>query len=123
MLRLAPLRIPSGWMIGVNGLYEGIDAPDLPVSSVLFAAWNEGRRFRIDIEWRPDRDYGERFVLTVFYQPWARNERGRRRKDAPFEFDMNEEVVGTLKTASYSEILSNVEDWLDRCSLWCREGN
>ncbi|MBU1254917.1 MAG: hypothetical protein KKE69_11090 [Alphaproteobacteria bacterium] len=110
-------------MIGINGLYEGMGAPDLPVASVLFAAWNEGRRFRIDVEWRPELDPAERFVLTVFYQPWPRNERGRRRKDIPFAFDMNEEVVGTLKTDSYSELLLQLEDWLDRCSVWCREGN
>lgn len=110
-------------MIGINGLYEGMGAPDLPVASVLFAAWNEGRRFRLDVEWRPELDPAERFVLTVFYQPWPRNERGRRRKDIPFAFDMNEEVVGTLKTGSYSEVLLQLEDWLDRCSVWCREGN
>ncbi|MFC7380528.1 hypothetical protein [Brevundimonas sp. GCM10030266] len=31
MLQRARLRIPSGWMIGINGLYEGMGAPDLPV--------------------------------------------------------------------------------------------
>lgn len=123
MLQLVRLRIPSGWMIGINGLYEGIDAPDLPVSSVLFAAWNEGRRFRIDVEWRPGMIPAERFLLTVCYQPWPRDERGRRRKNVPFAFDMNEETVGTSKTESYSELLVQVEDWLDRCTGWCREGN
>lgn len=123
MLQRARLRIPSGWMIGINGLYEGMGAPDLPVASVLFAAWNEGRRFRLDVEWRPELDPAERFVLTVFYQPWPRNERGRRRKDIPFAFDMNEEVVGTLRTDSYGELLLQLEGWLDRCSVWCREGN
>lgn len=110
-------------MIGINGLYERVDSPDLPVRSVVFAAWNEGRRFRIEAEWRPEHEAGKCYDLTVFYQPWPRDARGRRRKNLPFEFGMDEEIVGTLQTQSYKELLFQVEDWLARCTTWSREGH
>jgi hypothetical protein len=123
MLLLAPLRIPSGWLMEINSLYESADARPLPVEMVLFSASNAGRRFRIHIDWLPQADLGESFALTVYYQPWPRNDRGRRRNDGPFAFGPNEEVVETWRTSSYSDLLDKLQHWLDRCTVWCREGH
>ena len=55
-LEMQPLRIPSGWMIGMNQLSVGMDVmPDAPPGwtgyrSMVFNATNEGRRFNIEIE-------------------------------------------------------------------------
>jgi hypothetical protein len=110
-------------MIGINSLYVGLDDPDMVLGSSVFLAWNKGRRFKIEIDWLPERDPNGRFVLTVGYQPWPRNERGRRRQDVPFEFGEDEEVVGVVETRSYTELLSELERWMDRCTTWCREGH
>ncbi|WP_332659894.1 hypothetical protein [Brevundimonas sp.] len=124
MLELEPLRIPSGWMIGINSLYTDLaSGEDLFPGAAVFCAWNHGRRFRIDIDWLPEWDPDGRFILTVAYQPWPRTDRGRRRKDAPFEFNADEEMVHRSETRSYRELLSRLDHWMDRCSTWTREGN
>ncbi|MBX9460154.1 MAG: hypothetical protein KL785_02485 [Brevundimonas sp.] len=74
---LQPLRLPSGWRVGLNELYVGMDADLGEVGgSSVFNATNEGRRFNIDIEFRPEFDPEGAFHLTVLYQPWPRTERG-----------------------------------------------
>ena len=76
---LQPLRIPAGWLIGWNQLDIGLDADLTGVGgSSVFNATNEGRRFNIDIEFRPEFDPDGSFHLTVIYQPWPRTERGHR---------------------------------------------
>ena len=122
-LELERLRLPSGWLVGVNALYVGLDGGLGDLCSVLFYAQNEGRRFGIEVDWRPEFDPDGSFHLRVTYQPWPRDERGRRRKNLPFAFDGDEQVVHGFETRSYPDLLAELERCLDRCSIWTVEGN
>lgn len=122
-LELQPLRIPSGWTIAWNELHVGLTEGLGGVGgSSLFNAMNVGRRFNIDIAIRPKFDPDGAFHLTVTYQPWPRTERGRRRKDAPFAFDADAEVVHAWETRSYPALVGELEHWIARCTVWTREG-
>jgi hypothetical protein len=111
-------------MIGLNSLDEDLDADMGRIGgSSLFHASNAGRRFSIDASYRPEFDPEGSFVLTVTYQPWPRTERGRRRKDVPFAFDDAAEVVHDFETRSYRDLLSELDRWIVRCTLWAREEN
>ena len=123
-VRLEPLRIPSGWMIGINSLDDDLHSETGGIcGTVLFLAWNEGRRFKIEIGCEPELDPNGSFLMTVVYQPWPRTDRGRRRKDLPFEFDENVQTVHTFETRSYRGLLTELEQWIERCTMWTREGN
>ena len=123
--RLQPLRVPAGWLINWNTLEEedpaGEGDPSYGGSSV-FMATNEGRRFLIDVEWRPEFDPEGSFRMRVEYAPWERTERGRRRADVPLDFG-NAEVVHELETRSLAELVRELDAWLWRCSTWAREGH
>ncbi len=123
-LGLPRLRIPSGWTIGWNTLDESM-ATDLSGigGSSVFNATNHGRRFNVDVEFRPEFDVEGAFHLIVVYQPWPRTERGRRRKDVPFAFDGDAREVHRSETRSYAELLGRLEYWIARCSVWTIEGN
>lgn len=123
-LRLQPLRIPGGWVIGWNTLYvtSKVENGDFG-GSTLFSATNEGRRFWIDVEFRPEFDPNGHFRMTVNYQPWLRTDRGRRRRSLPFHFDANAELIHLYETCSYGDLVENLEKWIARCSLWVREPN
>lgn len=118
------LRIPSGWMIGINSLSDDMNSEARGIcGTTLFLAWNNGRRFKIEVGCEPELDPNGSFLLTVLYQPWPRTDRGRRRKDLSFEFDESQETVHTFKTRSYLELLSELQLWIARCTVWMREGN
>lgn len=121
---LPPLRIPAGWRIGWNTLQAGMhdDLTGVGGSSV-FNATNEGRRFNIDVEFRPEFDPEGSFHLIVAYQPWPRTERGRRRNEAPFAFDAHAREVHRQEIRSYAELLERLEHWIARCSVWAIEQN
>ena len=123
-LDLQPLRIPSGWSVGWNSLHvtRKVEDGDFGGSSV-FQATNRGTRFNIDVEFRPEFDPTGHFHLTVIYQPWPRNERGRRVNDAPLEFGSAAEIVHEFETAVYSELVDHLEIWIGRCTTWVREGH
>ena len=111
-------------MIGMNWLGDHLEAEsELMGGSMLFAAWNEGRRFKIEVDIQPSFEPNGSFVLTVFYQPWPRTDRGRRRKELPFEFGVDKQIVHAFETRSYRDLLSELELWIARCSAWMREGN
>lgn len=119
---LQPLRIPAGWTIGWNTLYATARAENGDFGgSTLFSATNEGRRFWIDVEFRPEFDPGGAFHLAVMYQPWPRTGRGRRRHGVPFRFDADAEIVHRFETRSYRELVDQLEAWINRCSGWVRE--
>ncbi|MES2444900.1 MAG: hypothetical protein V4574_18915 [Pseudomonadota bacterium] len=123
-LALQPLRIPAGWRVDWNTLYATSDAEKGEFGgSSLFNATNEGRRFGIDVAFRPEFDPEGRFHLSVIYQPWPRTERGRRRTGVPFALDGDAETVHESDTASYAELVDRLETWIARCTLWVREGN
>ena len=121
---LQPLRIPAGWRVGWNTLYatSSVANGDFGGSS-LFYAENPARRFAIDVEFRPEFDPDGHFHLIVVHQPWPRTERGRRRKETEFRFDMQAETVHTFETRDYAELVEQLEAWIARCSVWVREGN
>lgn len=121
---LQPLRVPSGWRIGWNELRTTMDGDLTGIGgSSVFNATNEGRRFNIDIEFRPEFDPDGSFHLTVIYQPWPRNERGRRRQDVPFRFDGDAETVHGFETRSYQDLVAELEHWIALCTVWTREGH
>ena len=123
-LGLQALRIPAGWSIGWNTLYATSRAEQGEFGgSSLFNATNPGRRFRIDVAFRPEHDPDGRFHLTVEYQPWPRTEKGRRRTDVAFVFDCDAETIHHFDTASYAELVDQLEAWIARCTMWVREGN
>jgi hypothetical protein len=123
-LDLQPLRVPAGWAVGWNTLYVSSKAENGDFGgSSIFSAVNQGRRFWIDVEFRPEFDPEGYFELTVHYQPWPRTERGKRRTDVPFQFDGDAEVVHTFKTQAYAELVDELETWLARCTTWEREGH
>ena len=123
-LGLPRLRVPAGWTIGWNTLDESMAADLSGIGgSSVFNATNRGRRFNIDVEFRPEFDPNGAFHLIVVYQPWSRTERGRRRNDVPFAFDSHAVEVHRSETRSYAELLERLEHWIARCTVWEREGH
>lgn len=120
---LQPLRIPSGWTIEWNELdaTARIEQGHFGGSST-FRARNEGRRFVIDVAFRPEHDPNGSFFLQVEYQPWLRTEKGRRR-DIPIDWGIGAETVHAFETRSYAELVEQLEHWIARCTVWAREGN
>lgn len=121
---LQPLRIPSGWLIGWNGLYaassaqaEGYDGDP------IFNATHQGRRFNIDVARSCQSPGKEGFRLTVTYQPWPRDDRGRRDRTAPFAFGQGAEIVHEFMSQSADALVAELEQWIARCSMWEREPN
>ncbi len=123
-LGLQPLRIPAGWKVDWNSLYETsrVEDGDFGGSSV-FMATHEGRRCLIDVEFRPEHDPSGHFILTVQYQPWARTEKGRRRADVLLSFDDAAEIVHQSTTQSYVELVEQLSEWIARCTVMVREQN
>lgn len=122
-MRLEQLRVPAGWLIQWNTLYElepGDDEEGFGGSS-LFSAVHEQNRFWIDVEWRPEFDPEGAYHLRVEYAPWERTERGRR-KPSPLHF-RDAEVVHRLETRSREELITELDALLDRCSTWVKEGH
>lgn len=121
--KLQPLRIPAGWLINWNTLEEEDPQSAQPYGgSSVFMATHEGRRFQIDVEWRPEFDPEGHFRMCVAYAPWERTERGRRRADAPLHF-RDAEVVHAFETRSQAELVRELDAWLWRCATWMREGH
>lgn len=123
LVRLHPLRVPAGWLIGLNSLYE--EDPDdegLAPGPSIFHAVNEGRRFLIDVVWEPELDPAGEYRLRVEYAPWERDERGRRRKHVPLSF-ADAEIVHELSTRSTARLVEELDEWLTRCARWAKEGN
>lgn len=120
---LPALRIPAGWTIEWNTLSTLDRVEDGFFGGSVFRARNEGRRFAIDVEFQPEHDANGSFILEVLYQPWPRTEQGRRRKHAPFAFDEHQEVVHREETRSIDELVTHLETWIARCTIWQREGH
>lgn len=123
-VKLEPLRVPAGWLIQWNTLYE-LDSLDDPHGglggSSLFSAVNEQRRFWIDVEWRPEFDPAGAYHVRIEYAPWERTERGRR-IPSPLHF-RDAEVVHRFETRSREELVRELDTWLTRCSTWMKEGH
>lgn len=123
---LQPLRIPAGWHIDWNTLFD-LDPTEENVrhgyfgGSSLFFAIHAHRRFQIDLEWRPEDDPAGSYQLRVEYAPWLRTERGRRRDKGEFPDFTGSEVVHQFQTLDRSEIVRELEAWLLRCANWVRE--
>src|SRR5262245_28254672 len=78
---LQPLRIPAGWFVRWNTLFE-VDPTEVNVrrgyfgGSSLFLAIHERRRLSIDVEWRPEDDVTGEHHLKVECAPWERTAKG-----------------------------------------------
>jgi hypothetical protein len=122
-VRLRPLRVPTGWLIGLNSLYEDDPADEgVAPGPMIFHAVNEGRRFLIDVEWLPELDPNGEYRLRVEYAPWERDARGRRRKHVTPSF-ADAEVVHEFSTRSTERLVDELDEWLTRCARWAKEGN
>lgn len=121
---LAPLRIPAGWTIGWNTLHRDKRAEngDFGGSSVFLAS-NHNQRFFIDVEFRPEHDPEGSFHLHVEYEPWPRDERGRRRIGLPVQQSAATRRMHSFETRSFDELVEHLETWIARCSIWTVEGN
>jgi hypothetical protein len=110
---LQPLRVPPGWLIIWNTLFEvdptaeNIHAGYFGGSS-LFLATREHSRLSVDVAWRPEDDPTGEYRLKVEYAPWERTEKGRRRKDVPLDF-RNARVVHEFHTRDRSELVRELE--------------
>ena len=111
--RLQPLRIPAGWQVSWNTLFE-LEPTEENVrrgffgGSSLFSAINEQSRLWVDIEWRPEDDPAGEYRLKVEYAPWGRSKGGRRRKDEPLDF-RNARVVYEYQTRARAELVRELE--------------
>ena len=125
MRGLPPLRVPSGWQIAINDLDINARPEEGGFSgSSLFLAVNEGRRFIIDVMFRPEFDPNGSFILEVRYRPWPRTEKGRRRNDIPFEqAPVDDQIVHTFETRLMPELIEQLQHWIARCSVWTIEGH
>ena len=118
-----PLRIPPGWTIGWNTFYE-VDPSEETKGwfggSSLFYAVNKGRRFMIDVEWRPEFDPSGNFRMSVHYVPYPRTEKGRRAKEEEFSA-RGAQLQHLFETRLRSELVRELEAWLERCTTWVIE--
>lgn len=121
---LQPLRIPAGWTIAWNTLHRDkrVEEGDFGGSSIFYAT-HAGRRFFIDVEFRPEHDPEGHFYLSVDYLPWPRDERGRRLQDRPVAPDASVQRMHQAEIATYAELVEQLETWIARCSAWAVEGN
>jgi hypothetical protein len=119
---LQPLRVPAGWRVGWNTLFE-LDPTEDNIrrgyfgGSSLFSAIDEQSRLCIDLEWRPEDDPGGEYLLKVEYAPWERTEKGRRRKDLPLDF-RSAKVVYEFRTRERTTLVRELEAALNRRPEW-----
>ncbi|MBA4189498.1 MAG: hypothetical protein C0467_16035 [Planctomycetaceae bacterium] len=110
---LQPLRVPAGWRVTWNTLFELDPTPENVGrgyfgESSLFSAVHEHLRLWLDVEWRPEDDPSGEYRLMVEYAPWERAERGRRRKGVPLEFK-DSRVVHQFLTRERAELVRELE--------------
>jgi hypothetical protein len=126
-VKLQPLRIPTGWHIVWNTLFEvdpsgGKDRQDNTGGSSLFSVISEERRSYIEVAWRPEFDPNGCYRLIVMYSPWPRTPKGRRFKGAELEFDWSN-PIHQLETRSHAELVKELEGWLEDCPRWAYEAS
>ncbi len=120
--RLQPLRIPTGWRVNANVLYD-IDPTEESVllgyfgGSSLFMAAHEALRLILDLEWRPEDDPAGEYQLTVLCSPWPRTPRGRRVKGAPVGFP-DARTVHTFQTRDRAALVRELESALETRDEW-----
>ena len=121
-VRVQPLRIPSGWCIGWNTLFE-LDPTKANIQagyfggSTKFYAVNETLRLRVDVAWIPEDDPYGNYYLCVEYAQWERNDKGRRIKNREVNFS-NSRIVHEFETRDRHELVSELEDALVAKSEW-----
>jgi hypothetical protein len=118
---LQPLRVPVGWRIDWNTLFE--DDPTEPANAAgyycgtanLFLATHERRKQAIDIEWRvitdplADGRYVMRVLRMVQAQPDANSRRSRPIDGLEVEWT---DPVHKFETVSRLELVTELEAWL-----------
>ncbi len=119
---LQPLRIPGGWRVSWNTLFEVDPTPENVAhgyfgGSSLFAATHESLRLQLDLVWQPEDDPEGEYRLIVEYAPWLRTPNGRRRKDVPLDF-RNARLVHEFSTRDRIELVRELEKSLRGRSEW-----
>ena len=114
---LQPLRIPPGWRVNFNTLFE-IDATPEAVAdgyfggSVLFSATIVHLRIEIEVEWRPEDDPAGGYHMTVLEAPRKQSAKGRRRGRELDYAGANE--IHSFTTRSRRDLVAELERWLER---------
>jgi hypothetical protein len=117
-----PLRLPAGWRIDWNTLFE-VDPTEVNVQagyfggSSLFSATHEQMRLWVAVEWRPEDDPAGEYRLRVEYAPWERTETGRRRKGVRLDFH-GARVVHEFRTRARPELVRELEEVLRGRPEW-----
>jgi hypothetical protein len=104
---LAPLRIPTGWLVEWNVLEEPIGTADLPPLDILredlLLVSNRHRRVAIDLSWTPEFRAEGSFKLTA----------ARLEEETEAAAEAWWEPLRREESRSYSEIIAILEDWLE----------
>ena len=125
MESLQPLRVPAGWRVVWNTLFD-LDPTEDNVrrgyfgGSSLFTAVHEGLRLNLDLEWRPEDDPAGEYRLTVEYAPWLRTAGGRRRKGVPLDFSESR-IVHEVRTRDRAELVRELESALATRREWVEQ--
>lgn len=117
---LQPLRVPNGWRINWNTLFE--EDPTEPQNAAgyyhggadLFQATHASRRRAIDIEWRTEAEQPMvgHYVLQVLRIVEAGgSELPRRRERAELDV-VWDDPVHVFETQSRPELVAELEAWL-----------
>jgi hypothetical protein len=115
---LQPLRVPVGWRIEWNTLYE--EDPTEPANAQgyyhgganLFLANHPARGRAIDVEWRTDdQPTVGRYLLRVLRLVPVDPAAARRRRGGEFEADW-QAPLHTFETVSRLELVAELEAWL-----------
>lgn len=117
---LQPLRMPTGWRIDWNTLFE--EDPTEPANAAgyyhhvtdLFFATHASRRRAIDIEWRTEEEQPTvgRYLLRVHRMVEADESKLPRRSEAN-ELEVSwDDPVREFETQSRLELVAELEAWL-----------
>ena|SRR5437660_436227 len=117
---LQPLRVPPGWRIDWNTLFE--EDPTEPANASgyyfggtdLFLATNASRRLAIDIEWRtePDKQATGRYRMRLLriVEPNAVESSG---SESGAGLNVNwDDPIRDFETAMRAELVVELEAWL-----------
>lgn len=113
-IRLQPLRIPHGWSVHWNALYEIEPTPEnirafLFTSSSLLSAVHSQRRVLLDVAWMPPDEPTGRYVVVTYQAPQARSSNGRPQGANEFNYYRDGIVASTFETALRAELVEYLE--------------
>ncbi|MGW3498015.1 hypothetical protein [Streptomyces sp. NPDC001020] len=102
--KIQPLRVPAGWTMGWNGLYEvdpGPDTIDWLYGSVLISADHAGTGLSFDTRWEPEGDPQGYYVVDFLCLD--------RRRDGGVGAGV---LLGTWTTRSRPALVAALEEFM-----------